>query len=336
MPLEGPFFPARFHILDRNLQPVPFGIPGELYIAGPNVSKGYTNRPDVTARAFMRDPSAPAFEIDAGYGHLYRTGDSFRLNRDGTVDILGRIGGDRQVKIRGMRTELEEIENAIWDAYEASDDEGISKLSLAAVVYHRTKGSDTGILAAYLAPQDRIPITEEKQRQLTEYLRLSLKAVLPPHMLPATYVFMDDLPCTVSGKVDYKTITGWPAPEVTVGNGSDTQGKPLTELQAVVASIWKEILSISGDLSSTDEFFTLGGHSLALVQLQQKIQDACGVTLSLADMFAYPSIAGFEELIMGDPRYRASNSSNQKNVIVKHEVSVNVYKVICFGSNVSL
>ncbi|PGH13504.1 hypothetical protein AJ79_03634 [Helicocarpus griseus UAMH5409] len=230
--LGGPFFPARFHIVDKKMRTVPFGIPGELYIAEPNVSGEYVNRPDVSARAFSKDPLAPATEIELGYGNLYRTGDSFRLNRDGTVEILGRIASDRQVKIRGMRTEFEEIKNGIWDSYEAVEIEDTPKLSLTAVVYHRTGKSD-GILTAYLDPADGVTVSEEEQQKFAGYLRLSLEAILPPHMLPAAYVSVEDVPRTISGKVDYKSMASWPGPAVVSGNVKTADNKPLRELQGM-------------------------------------------------------------------------------------------------------
>lgn len=328
MPVQGPIFPSRFYILDSKMHPVPIGVPGELYIAGPNVSHSYLNRSEITAKVFSKDHRAPEIEKMLGYGNIYRTGDRLRLNRDGTVDFLGRIGSDRQVKIRGMRTELEEIENSIYDAYESVKiDEDMPKLGLVATVYHRI-GNYDGVLAAYLTTADDNVVPEEEKEKFIRYLRLSLKSVLPPHMLPAAYVFVKDLPRTASGKVDYKTIVGWPVPSIATNNTvRPTQGKALTETQSLIAAIWKELLSISGELNASDEFFTLGGHSLLMVPLQQKIKDAFGVTLNLADMFAYPSISGFEELILSNSEYRygqgqagtsmskVSSYSNNHNII---------------------
>ena len=307
MPLEGPIFPARFHILDQNMRPVPFGLPGELYISGPNVSKGYVNRPDVTAKAFGVDIGAPTAERELGYGSLYRTGDSFRLSRNGTLEIRGRIGSDRQVKIRGMRTELEEIENAIWDCYDAAEDDELPKLSLVAVVYHK-HGANDGVLASYLATNDGTAGSPEEHDRCKEYIRLSLKAVLAPHMLPAAYVFADDLPRTVSGKIDYKAIVEWPLPAIHTTAVMDDLEHTIPELQELIATVWRDVLGISQRLTGSNDFFALGGHSLLLINVQQKIKEACGVTIGLSDMFAYPSIAGLEALIKQDPLYSAPAS----------------------------
>jgi AMP-binding enzyme/Phosphopantetheine attachment site len=319
IPLEGPFFPARFHILDKKMRPVPFGVPGEMYIAGPNVSRAYVNRPDVTAAAFFEDTWAPAAEIEIGYGSLYRTGDLFRANRDGTIDILGRIGSDRQVKIRGMRTELGEIENVIWDAYESAKDEHNLKLSLVAVVYHRKPDSQDGVMAAYLSlAEDSLATSAEDKGRFRAYLSISLKASLPPHMLPAVFIFADDLPRTISGKVDYKIIAQWPAPTVTssAATSNNNSTYELTEVQTMIASVWKDILSIDSNLGPNDEFFALGGHSLMLVTLQQKLAAVSGVTIKLQDMFAYPSIAGFEKLILNGTESARENLASDVSVFI--------------------
>ncbi|PWY95188.1 putative polyketide synthase [Aspergillus sclerotioniger CBS 115572] len=288
IPLNVPFFPARLYILDEEMRPAPFGVPGELYIGGPNVNRGYVNRPEITAKAFLDDPFAPESEIQAGFGKLYRTGDAFCLSRDGTVRALGRIGSDRQVKIRSMRVELQEIENAIWSAYEVLQEEGAPSLSLVAVTYHR-KGELDGLLAAYLAPSGSVEVSDDEQRHLTGYLRLALKATLPVHMLPAAYVFVRDLPRTITGKIDHLAISSWQAPTVNAANGVSSH-ENLSETESIVASVWKSVLHIGEALGPADDLFALGGHSLILLQIQSEIADKCGVTISLAEMFANPSL----------------------------------------------
>ena len=287
--MNVPFFPARLHILDKDMRPVPFGVPGELYIGGPNVNQGYVKRPEATAKAFLPDPFALELEVKSGFGKLYRTGDSFCISRDGTVRALGRIGSDRQIKIRSMRVELQEIENAIWSVYEGLDDEGAPPLSLVAVTYHR-KGETDGILAAYITLSGGIEVPEEEQRRLSGYLRLALKATLPIHMLPSAFVFLCDLPRTITGKVDYLTIASWPAPTVSGAGGDASSHEKLNETESLVATVWRDVLQISGDLCASDDLFALGGHSLILLQIQRKLEEICGLTISLADMFANPSL----------------------------------------------
>ena len=298
IPLERPLFPSRFHILDENLTPVPVGVSGEMYIGGPTVNEGYVNRDEITATAFLQDPFATPAEFEQGKGKLYRTGDSFRLMRDGTIQALGRIGGQRQVKIRGMRTELDEIESVIYDACRAVEHLDVCLIALVAVVYHKTSRGE-GVLAAYLAALEGAENDERQRQSVKAYLRLRVKAVLPVHMIPSAFVFVPRLPQMVSGKIDYKTLLTWdpPAPETSM-LGFPINPELLNELQSVIAAVWKDVLHFEGELSSADEFFALGGHSLILLHVHDGIKGKCGANLSLADMFADPTIGGMEKLVL--------------------------------------
>ena len=283
------------------MNPVPLGNGGELYIGGPTVNEGYVKRDEITATTFLRDPFASVAEIEEGNGKLYRTGDTFRLLRNGTIQALGRIGGERQVKIRGMRTELDEIENVIHDACQVIADSGSLLISLVAVVYHKGDGLE-GVLAAYLAARED-SLGDDMQRQsMKAFIRLRMKAALPTHMIPSTIVFLPDLPRMVSGKIDYKTILTWdpPAPETNTLNRVASNGTPLTRIQSAIASVWKEILHFDGELSSNDEFFALGGHSLILLHVQSGIRKFCNADIALGDMFAHPTIEGMEQLVLAN------------------------------------
>jgi thioester reductase-like protein/acyl carrier protein len=299
IPLERPLFPARFYILDDNLDPVLVGLGGELYIGGPIVNNGYVKREEVTAVSFLRDPFASITEIENGDGKLYRTGDAFRLLQDGTIQAIGRIGGDRQVKIRGMRTELGEIENVIYEACQDVDDPEACLVSLVAVVYYET-GALGGVLAAYITTNNVGVEDCERQRSLKAYVRLRIRATLPLHMVPSAFVFLSTLPRTVSGKIDYKTMLTWdpPSPEAVAPNGALERGQQLTEIQSTIASIWKKVLNLDASLTCADDFFALGGHSLILVTIQRAIEERFHVTLSLSDMFAAPTIQGMESIIV--------------------------------------
>ena len=299
IPLERPLFPSRFHILDESLNPVPVGVSGEMYIGGPTVNVGYVNRDEITAKVFLRDPFATTSELEAGMGKLYRTGDAFRLMRDGTIQALGRIGDQRQVKIRGMRTELDEIESVIYDACQAVEDLDVCLVTLVAVVYHKSSSGE-GVLTAYLAALEGAETNERQRRSLKAYIRLRLKASLPVHMIPSAFVFVPQLPQMVSGKIDYKTLLTWdpPAPETNMLHGNSLTAEPLNKIQSTIASVWKSVLHFEGELSSTDEFFALGGHSLILLRVQEGIKECTGTTISLTDMFADPTIEGMEKLIL--------------------------------------
>jgi thioester reductase-like protein/acyl carrier protein len=311
IPLERPLFPARFYILDENLDPVPVGLGGELFIGGPIVNNGYIKREEVTAVSFLRDPFASITEIENGDGKLYRTGDAFRLLQDGTIQAIGRIGGDRQVKIRGMRTELGEIENVIYEACQDVDDAEACPVSLVAVVYYET-GALGGVLAAYITTNNVGVANVERQRSLKAYVQLRIRTTLPVHMVPSAFVFLSALPRTVSGKIDYKTMLTWdpPSPEAAAPNGALERRRKMTEIQSTIASIWKKVLNLDANLSGADDFFALGGHSLILVTIQRAIEERFHVTPTLSDMFAAPTIEGMEGLIV--PHLRNGQMARQE------------------------
>lgn len=291
-----------------------------MYIGGPTVNEGYVNRDEITATVFLRDPFASNSDIEAGMGKLYRTGDSFRLMRDGTIQALGRIGDQRQVKIRGMRTELDEIESVIYEACQAVEDLDVCPITLVAVVYHKTS-SDEGVLTAYLAAFEGTEMDERQRRSLKAYIRLRMKASLPVHMIPSAFVFVLQLPQLVSGKIDYKTALTWdpPAPETDMLSGNSLTNEPLNKIQSAIASVWKEVLHFKGELSSADEFFALGGHSLILLHVQDGIKECCGATLSLTDMFANPTVGGMEKLVLAQrvsEKHALGEGSDDAGVII--------------------
>lgn len=298
------------------MKTVPVGIAGELCIGGPTVNAGYIKRDDVSAKAFVKDPFASAYELETGFGRLYKTGDLFRLAADGTIHSLGRIGGDRQVKIRGMRTELGEIENAIRDLGHGIEDDGASKLSLVAVVYRKDEANNGGLLTAYIETVSGTPDLEE-QRVIDAYLRIGLKETLPAHMLPSAYVHMTALPRTATGKIDYKALLASPAPKQSsrITDKLCADDAELSPVQSTVASVWKDVLAVEGPLVPSDDFFALGGHSLVLMRVQSAIEDRCGVNVSLGDMFAHPTVSGMADLL------HASASSEGKLRTVSAEAS---------------
>ncbi|KAF3910565.1 hypothetical protein ABW21_db0202227 [Orbilia brochopaga] len=300
MPLGGPLQPSRFYILDENLNEVPIGFPGELYIGGLTVNDGYINRPDITAKTFLRDPHCADSEVQAGWGRLYKTGDSFRLLQDGNVEIFGRIGSDRQVKIRGMRTELEEIENAMWSTIRADGDEKFSvKLSQIAVVYY----SESDQLVAYMTSTSA---SVEISSEIVSFLRLGLRARLPVHMIPSVFKMLETMPLTTSGKTDYKVLTALDPPrqETAESDDWDQIESTLTPVQKTIAGIWRDILSLDQSLQPTDNFFEVGGHSLVLLSVQNGIKAKLGISVSLGDMFAQPTLGGMEELVLSHPDYK--------------------------------
>ncbi|KAI0837758.1 hypothetical protein F5Y06DRAFT_297186 [Hypoxylon sp. FL0890] len=295
-PLSGPSFPASFYVLDDQGNQVPFGVPGELWISGPGLCGGYINRPDLTAEKFVEKLLASGPSSQMALTRAYATGDCFSLDHAGNFHFLGRVGGDRQVKIRGQRTELDEIEGAIWQALESADGLLEVQVQSLAVVYRKSEE----ILVAYLALAEADGDSGESLEELKRYLRFSLQPILPSHMRPNAYVPVSTLPITISGKTDYRTLASWPPPVLEDAStpSSEQETVALTPIQRGIAAAWREVTGTQERIGPKDDFFSVGGHSLALMQVQSAIQDKFGVTLAVADMFAEPSLEGMERLVI--------------------------------------
>lgn len=268
VPVGRPIANTRFYILDEHLTPVPEGAAGELYIGGAGLARGYLNQPAATAEKFLPDPFA-----DTPGSRLYRTGDLARYLPGGAVELLGRV--DHQVKVRGFRIELSEIEAAL------ENQPGV----LSAVVLAREGSRGERYLAAYVVPAD--PLLDAAK------LRASLKRRLPDYMVPAWIVILDKLPLTANGKVDRKAL---PDPRTLPGAGSDTSGPPRNELERTIAAIWADALEIP-KVGIHDNFFDLGGHSLLIPRVHAAIQDRLGRELPMTDLFRHPTVAALAECI---------------------------------------
>jgi amino acid adenylation domain-containing protein len=254
-------------VLDAEGEPVPLGVPGEIYVGGAGVARGYLNRPELTAERFVRDP----FSADAE-ARLYRSGDLGRRRAGGDLEYLGRI--DHQVKIRGFRIELGEIEAAL------SQQPGVRET----VVTLREEASGDRRLVAYVAG-------EGDHDALTEDLRNRLRQVLPEYMVPSAFVILDSLPLNQNGKVDKKAL---PAPAA-VGRGRDLV-PPQGRVQEVVAAVWKDVLGLES-VGAHDNFFDLGGHSMLAARLLGRLRDAFAVDVPLRSLFQQPTIAGLADVI---------------------------------------
>ncbi|KAL4880374.1 putative polyketide synthase [Aspergillus karnatakaensis] len=295
----GPSFPSSFYILDEHLVEVPPGTPGELYIGGPTVNQGYLNRPDMTAAAFVANPWATEEERKNGHDRLYRTGDCFLLSRDGRLHIQGRVVGDRQVKIRGMRTELVEIERAVWKVCQARM--APYHASLVAVLHYKT-ATDDGELTAFVVAPWLAGDDLARQRQMRSVILSDLRSRLPPHMIPSALEFRESLPLLLSGKVDYKKIQSWPAPSANRDGGEVTSNEislsgvhtKLSPLQSRIARIWTAVLggkAAAHSVNPHDDFFSAGGHSLLLFRLQQGIAEEFRISMPLRDLFTASTVA---------------------------------------------
>ncbi|BCL17913.1 non-ribosomal peptide synthetase [Micromonospora sagamiensis] len=249
------------YVLDGSLQPTPVGVPGELYVAGPGLARGYVKRAAMTASRFVADPYGPAGS------RMYRTGDLVRWDADGRLHFLGRT--DDQVKIRGFRIELGEIETTLT----ARPD-----IRHAAVIAREDQPGDKR-LAAYLVPTDNTTIDVATLRQ-------DLGAQLPDYMVPTAYVVMDALPITANGKLDRKAL---PVPAHT----TSAHAAPRTARQDVLCRLFAAVLGLP-DIGTSDNFFDLGGHSLLATRLVNRIRTTLGVELGVRDLFENPTVATLE------------------------------------------
>jgi amino acid adenylation domain-containing protein/non-ribosomal peptide synthase protein (TIGR01720 family) len=260
IPIGRPIANTRLYVLDERLEPVPVGVAGELHIGGVQVGRGYWKRPELTAERFVASPFV------AG-DRLYKTGDLARFAADGTIEYLGRI--DHQVKIRGLRVELGEIEAAL----------AAHPAVRAAVVALREDTPGDKRLAAYVVAGEAAPTAAE--------LRAFLKERLPEHMVPAAFVAMDALPLTPSGKVDRKVL---PAPEG--GSAVATEHvAPRDALEELLAELWADVVR-APRVGVNDDFFALGGHSLLATQLVARASRLVGVDVPLRGLFDEPTVAG--------------------------------------------
>ncbi|MBS0265319.1 MAG: amino acid adenylation domain-containing protein [Planctomycetes bacterium] len=263
----------RIYLLDRFLRPVPAGLPGELYIAGPALAREYLHQPELTNERFVSDPLATISDQ-----RMYRTGDLARWQPDGTLAFQGRI--DHQVKLRGFRIELAEIESVLLAQLRVRE----------AVVVMRDDESRGKFLAAYLVPAGG-PAPE------IALLQKELSARLPEYMVPATFVVLEQLPRLPNGKLDRRAL---PAPSVVTPPVASTTETPGTDLQRQVAGIFQNVLGMPAVGLDDDFFLTLGGNSLLAVQVQSQINATFSLRLPLRALFETPRVRGLAERVAAE------------------------------------
>jgi amino acid adenylation domain-containing protein len=281
VPIGRPVANTRIHLLDPELRPVPVGVPGELYIGGVQVGRGYLGRPDLTAERFLPDPLV-APEEWAG-GRLYRTGDRARHRPDGAIEFLGRL--DQQVKIRGFRIELEEIEAALG---------GHPGLREAAVLVREDRPGDRRLVASVVPAGEEAPPAAE--------LAAFLAATLPPYMIPTTFVAVAALPQLPSGKLDRRALAaaaplvGWGAMEKEEKTEAEP-APPRTATEEVLAGLWAEVLGVER-VGVDTSFFALGGHSLLAVQVLSWVESYFDLQVPLRQLFFAPTVAGLAAALL--------------------------------------
>ena len=259
------------YVLDKEMQPTPIGVPGELHIGGACLARGYLNRPELTAEKFISDP----FSSRPG-ARLYKTGDLVRYRPDGNLEFLGRL--DHQVKIRGFRIELGEIEQALVTHPSVRE----------ALVVARPEENGDKRLVAYLV--NAVSSAKQENALIAVDLRTFLKASLPDYMLPAAFVFLTAFPLTPNGKIDRKAL---PEPEfVPSANTIDAHD----ELEQILVGLWATLLH-QDNLGIYDNFFSLGGHSLLAIQLASRLRNMFGISIPVRWIFEAPTIFELAERI---------------------------------------
>ncbi|HEX8472999.1 MAG TPA: amino acid adenylation domain-containing protein [Pyrinomonadaceae bacterium] len=275
VPVGRPIANTQIYLLDAQMQPVPVGTAGELYIGGDGLARGYLNRPDLTAERFVPNPFA-----DTHGARLYRTGDAARYLPDGQIEYINRL--DNQVKVRGFRIELGEIEARLRQHASVRE-------AVAVVRDDIQTGGKT--LVAYVVSQAG---AEASAGELREFL----KSTLPEYMLPAFFVPLDALPLTANGKVNRRAL---PAPKDARGASEKTFVAPRDALEIQLAKIWEGVLDVR-PVGITDNFFESGGDSLLAVRLFIRVEEAFGKNLPLATLIQTPTIEGLADVLRGENR----------------------------------
>jgi len=269
VPLGVPLAGYRLYVLDERRRPVPDGVAGELWIAGAGVARGYLGREELTGERFLPDPFVSS-------ERMYATGDLVRRRLDGTLDFLGRLDG--QVKVRGFRVELGEIEAALQDHPDVRE---------AAVAVREDIAGEPRLVAYWVAAGAGAPDRSA--------FRSALEGRLPAYMLPDTFVRLDALPLTPNRKLDRRALPApadvapaptaeVPAPAPTNGAGGDVHA-----VEQALSAIWGDILGL-GEVPPTANFFDLGGHSLLALQVQARVRESLGRELRVVDIFRHPTV----------------------------------------------
>jgi len=266
-PVGRPIFNTQIYLLDERMEPVPIGIPGELFIGGVSLARGYLHRPDLTAERFIPDPF-----IDQPGGRLYRTGDLARYLPNGNLEFLGRI--DLQVKVRGYRIEPGEIEAAL--SQHPSVRENV-------VIVREDIPGDKRLVAYVIVGSDEAPTFGD--------LRSFLQEKLPDYMIPSHFVMLESFPLNANGKIDRRAL---PTPDHARPELDKVYMAPRNATEEVLVSIWSKVLGCSG-VGVCDNFFDLGGHSLLATQLISRVRETFLLDIPLKYLFESPTVAGFAQ-----------------------------------------
>jgi amino acid adenylation domain-containing protein len=272
VPIGRPIANTQLYLLDANMRPVPVGVAGELYLGGAGLARGYLDRADLTAEKFVPDPFSPT-----PGARLYRTGDLARYDNDGALDFIGRL--DTQVKVRGFRVELGEIEAAL--ARHPSVREAV-------VVARADEPGDTRLVAYVVSDEPQLS---------GSVLRVFLKEQLPDYLIPAAFVTLAALPLTASGKVNRLAL---PPPDAARPETAGDYVAPRAGVEQRLAQLWAEVLRVER-VGVHDNFFDLGGHSILLIQIRSKLRDVFDRDVPMADLFKYPTVSLLAQHLTREP-----------------------------------
>jgi amino acid adenylation domain-containing protein len=278
VPIGKPISHTSTHVLDADLNLVPQGVAGELYLGGISLARGYLQRAGLSAERFVADP----FDSSEGGGRLYRTGDLVRWNGEGQLEYLGRI--DHQVKIRGFRIELGEIEAQL-----------LAQPAVREAVVVAKEGPAGARLVAYLA-------AHAGQLIDTAVLKERLSQVLPDYMVPRAFAVLDSLPLNANGKVDRKAL-----PEPALASELAYEA-PQGHVAQTIAGVWSEVLQVA-QVGLHDNFFDLGGHSLLLIRAHRLLEDRLQAAIPVVNLFKYPTIESLAQWMAQGPARAASSAT---------------------------
>ncbi|WP_207682850.1 non-ribosomal peptide synthetase [Desulfonema magnum] len=270
VPIGKPVTNTQLHVLDANHQPVPIGVPGELYIGGIQVGRGYLNRPELTAETFIQ------VELFGKTERVYKTGDLARWLPDGNIEYLGRA--DFQVKLHGLRIELGEIESALSEIPQVRE----------SVVVMRESESGHKQLLAYLVTEKQ----DDQEADIIRNLKDALRKTLPDYMIPAFFVFMEALPLSPNGKVDRSAL-----PEPALRKKSYAYPRDTTEMSLV--RLWEKLFGVS-PVGVTDDFFESGGDSLLAIRMMSHIREEFGVSIPLHALFQHKTVEELARMLRED------------------------------------
>jgi amino acid adenylation domain-containing protein len=307
LPIGRPIANTQLYLLNRQMQPQPIGVPCELYIGGAGIARGYLNRPDLTAERFVPNPFATTNDErrttnderdsdsfvrrPSSVVRLYRTGDLARFRPDGAIEFLGRI--DRQVKLRGYRVELGEIEAMLRRHPDVRE---------CVVSVREDVAGDVRLVAYLVATKDERPTTNDAEREPAFVLRPSpfvqelrgfLQTRLPGYMVPAAFVQLNTVPLSPNGKIDWHAL---PPPDHQQHPQQGALAAPRTVIESLLVQAWAALLRTT-QVGIHNNFFDLGGHSLLATQLISRVRDTLHVELPLRSLFEAPTIAGLAERI---------------------------------------